>query len=388
MNLIEVKTKQEISDFHKIPFIIYKDDKNWIPHLKQDVEKVFDKDKNKLFSEGGKVIRWILKDSNGNLIGRVAAFINPKTAHTFKQPTGGMGFFECINDEKAAFILFDACKNWLQKLGMEAMDGPINFGEKNMFWGLLVENFTDINSYGMNYNLPYYRNLFEKYGFQTYYEQWMYKRDLSVTAQPIFHRKYNQLKNDPDYEVTNIRGKSLEKVADDFREVYNSAWGKHDGFKELSREAAMKIMKAMKPALDKDIVVFVYYKKKPIAFWVNIPELNQIFRHVNGDLNWLGKLKFLYHKWRHTADIMTGIVFGVAQEFQGKGIEAAMIVWGEHHIVPMKRYKTTTITWIGDFNPKMIKVCENLGAERYRTLITCRYLFDRNIPFERCPIIT
>jgi hypothetical protein len=388
MKLIEVKTKQEIAEFHKVPFIIYKDDKNWIPHLKQDVEKVFDKNKNKLFAEGGKAIRWILKDNNGNLIGRVAAFINPKTAYTFKQPTGGMGFFECINNEKAAFTLFDACKEWLQKHGMEAMDGPINFGEKNMFWGLLVENFTDISSYGMNYNLPYYRNLFENYGFKTYYEQYMYKRDLSVSAQPIFHRKYSQIKDDPDYKVTNIRGLSLEKVAEDFREVYNSAWSKHDGFKELSRDAAIKIMKAMKPALDKDIVVFVYYKNKPIAFWINLPELNQIFRYVNGNLNWIGKLKFLYHKWRHTPDIMTGIVFGVAKEFQGKGIEAAMIVWGEHHIVPLKRYKTTTLSWIGDFNPKMIKVCENLGAEKYRTLITYRYLFDRNKPFERCPIIT
>ncbi|WP_449435012.1 hypothetical protein [Pedobacter steynii] len=53
-----------------------------------------------------------------------------------------MGFFECINDKEAAFKLFDTAKLWLAENGMEAMDGPINFGENDSFWGLLVEGFT------------------------------------------------------------------------------------------------------------------------------------------------------------------------------------------------------------------------------------------------------
>ena len=42
-----------------------------------------------------------------------------------------MGFFECVNDQEAAFKLFDACKKWLIDRGMAAMDGPVNFGEKD-----------------------------------------------------------------------------------------------------------------------------------------------------------------------------------------------------------------------------------------------------------------
>ena len=49
-----------------------------------------------------------------------------------------MGFFECINDESVAFAMFDKCKAWLQERGMEAMDGPINFGERDRWWGLVV----------------------------------------------------------------------------------------------------------------------------------------------------------------------------------------------------------------------------------------------------------
>jgi hypothetical protein len=40
------------------------------------------------------------------------------------------GFFDCINDLQAAKLLFDTAKAWLQQKGMEAMDGPINFGER------------------------------------------------------------------------------------------------------------------------------------------------------------------------------------------------------------------------------------------------------------------
>jgi GNAT superfamily N-acetyltransferase len=150
---------------------------------------------------------------------------------------------------------------------------------------------------------------------------------------------------------------------------------------------ASKIMKALKPIVDRDIVVFVYHKKHPIAFYVNIPELNEIFKHVHGNLNLLGKLKFLYHKLRRTPQIMVGIVFGVDRAYHGKGIEGAMIKWAEDHIVSLNRYHVTTLTWIGDFNPKMMHVAENLGAELSRTFITYRYLFDREKQFERAPIV-
>ena len=58
---------------------------------------------------------------------------------------------------------------------------------------------------------------------------------------------------------------------------------------------------------------------------------------------------------------------------------------GDTILVMPGRYKETVLTWIGDFNPRMLKVCENLGATNYRTLAPYRYLFDRTKPFERLP---
>ena len=139
MQLVEINNKRTIKSFHRLPFSIYKNTKVWVPHLRQDIESVFDKKKNKQLRHG-EAIRWILLDNKSEVIGRVTAFVNRKMK-SGKIAVGGMGFFECINDKKAAFILFDACKKRLEERDCEAMDGPINFGEKDKFWGLLVEGF-------------------------------------------------------------------------------------------------------------------------------------------------------------------------------------------------------------------------------------------------------
>ena len=178
MKLSEVKTKAQKRAFLDLARELYKDDPVWVCPLDNVIEGVFDPAKN-VFFEQGEAIRWILYDDSGKLIGRVAAFINRKKAFGYEQPTGGMGFFECIDDQNAAFMLFDQCKNWLTEKGMEAMDGPINFGENDNFWGLLVEGFTH-PSFGMPYNHPYYEQFFRAYGFKEYFEQVTNHLDLTI----------------------------------------------------------------------------------------------------------------------------------------------------------------------------------------------------------------
>lgn len=384
LELAEVRTLRDRRDFLEVPWTVYRDDPNWIPHLRQDIEKVFDRGRNRAFNHG-EATRWVLRKA-GRPVGRVAAFVDERTARTFKQPTGGLGFFECLEEREAAFMLFDACRTWLEERGMEAMDGPINFGERFAFWGLLVENFTDPPTYQLSYNPPYYRTLFEEYGFQVYYYQYVYRRRFKGPAPEVFQRKSEELRSDPRFRIRTVRGMSDEKVARDFLEVYNDAWAGRDGLRPLTFEKAMRVIKSLKPVYDPDVVIFVYYDERPIAFYVNIPELNEIFRYVNGNLNIWGKIKFLYHKWRRTARTLQGLVFGVVKDFQGKGVEGAMIVFAATDLAPLNRYDDTILIWVGDFNLKMVKVCENLESTRYRTLATYRKLFDENAAFERAPM--
>ena len=99
MKLHEVKDTKEIQEFLLLPVRMYKSTPQWIRPLDNEIEAVFDIERNKSFRHG-ECIRWILRNDAGETIGRVAAFIIEKTVHKGNdQPTGGMGFFECINDQ-------------------------------------------------------------------------------------------------------------------------------------------------------------------------------------------------------------------------------------------------------------------------------------------------
>ena len=57
--------------------------------------------------------------------------------------------------------------------------------------------------------------------------------------------------------------------------------------------------------------------------------MNEIFRYVNGNLNWWGKLKFVYYRWRKVSRTCIGVAFGIDPEFQGKGIGRFRLPAGE-----------------------------------------------------------
>lgn len=386
MKLIEVTTPAHQKEFIEMAVRLYQNEKNWIRPLDKDIDGLFHPETNKLFRNGGKAKRWLLQDEKGETIGRVAAFINPKMKE--KQPTGGVGFFECIDNQEAAFLLFDTAKAWLQSEGMEAMDGPINFGERDKWWGLLVDGFSEPN-YNMPWNFAYYQKFFENYGFQLYFKQYTYMRPVkNLGFDEKMIQRANTILANPDYTFRYIQGKELqEKAPEYFMTVYNKAWARHMG-KSVSLKETQLMFGKMKPIIDPRLIYFAFYKDEPVGFFIQIPEINQILKHVNGKMDLIGKLKFLWYKTFSPPNKMLGLVFGVVPEHQGKGVESAMIIsYDKMSSKPSFPYKTIEMNWIGDFNPKMMRVCEQLLATIYKTHHTYRYLFDREKPFERHPIL-
>jgi hypothetical protein len=387
MQLVEVLDTGLAKQFIQVNVEINKSHPNYIRPLDKDIEEVFDVKKNKTF-RFGEVKRWILKDKEDKLIGRIAAFTNKKYKNKGDDvAVGGVGFFDVINDQSAADILFDVAKHWLMQKGMEAMDGPINFGERDRWWGLLAEGF-DPPGYCMNYNPTYYKDLFEHYGFRTFYNQVCFARKVKGTMKDKFYERHAKLAQDPGYRANYIDKKNLKKYATDFTIIYNKAWSGHGGLKEMHKEVVMKMFEKMKPIMDEKIIWFTYYNDEPIAMWINIPDLNQWFKYLNGKFNLLSKLKFLWIKATKQCSRFTGVVFGIVPEYQGTGVDAYMIVEGAKIIQFKLAYDDYEMQWIGDFNPKMINIGESLDTYRSRKLITYRYLFDRTKEFKRHPVVS
>lgn len=388
MQLVEVTDKNTAKEFLLVNVHINKDNTNYIRPLDKDVNDVFDEKKNKAF-RFGTVKRWILKSDSGELIGRIAAFTNKKYKNKGDDvPVGGVGFFDCIYDQKAADMLFDVAKHWLMQQGMEAMDGPINFGERDRWWGLLVDGFQP-PVYCLNYNYPYYKELFETYGFQPFFNQHCFAMNPKKQLSQKTWERHDMLEKDPGYSATYLKKNQLEKFAQDFTKVYNEAWAGHGGLKQLDIKVVRKMFQSMKPVMDERINWFIYYKDRPIGMFINLPDLNQWFQYLNGKFGLLHKLKFLWIKKTKPCKKFVGLVFGIVPDFQGKGVDSYMIGEAAKIVQHHTPYTDYEMQWIGDFNPKMINVAENFGDTfRSRTLTTYRYLFDRTKEFKRHPFIS
>lgn len=388
MQIVLVNNKLLERRFLQMPLSIYKNDPNWIRPLDKDVSQIFEPDKNKSFRYG-KIERWLLKDKSGNMVGRIAAFLNSKYKNKADDvPVGGIGFFECINNQHGANLLFDTAKQWLHQHGMQAMDGPINFGERDRWWGLVTKGFQP-PLYCMNYNPPYYVSLFENYGFKVFYDQVCFDMKPKEPLTPKVWERHNQIENDKNFSSSNINKNQLEKYAGDFTTVYNKAWAGHGGLKQMSKEQVLILFKTMKPVMDEKIIRFAYHKEEPIALFVNLPDLNQWFKHLNGKFGLYQKLKFLWLKKFKRNKKFCGLVFGVVPEWQGKGIDA-YIIGQSAKVVQAKEspYTEYEMQWIGDFNPRMLNIANSLGnVSRSRNLSTFRFLFDRNKEFKRHPFL-
>jgi len=384
MHIREVKTKDDIREFIRFPKKLYKGDQWWVCPLDSEVKSVFDPAGNPAFKHG-QAIRWILVNEKGSVIGRVAAFIDTVRSDANAQPTGGMGYFEVIDDREAAFLLFDTAALWLKERGMEAMDGPINFGENDNNWGLLVEGFTH-PGIGMPYHMKYYRQFFEDYGFRNYFEQYSYHRDIgSVDVfPPRFMKIAEWVSKRPGYTFRHFEIKNYRKYVNDIVEIYNTTWSTFkEDFTPLDPQFLEVSMNKAKAFLDEELIWFAYYNDKPVSFYILFPDLNQIIRHFNGKMHIWNMLRFLWFRYTHKMTRMRAVVAGVVPEFQNSGIESAIFYQLYKVFRKKKHYKELELSWVGDFNPKMISIYEAIGATKAKTHITFRYLFDQSRPFVR-----
>ncbi len=385
MKITEVNDKQSHKAFLNVVDLIYKNDPTYVRPLDVEIEAIFDTTLNNFHSHG-EATRWILYNDTGKAIGRVAAFINTKKAFTFDQPTGGMGFFECINDKEAARLLMDTCRNWLQERGMDAMDGPINFGENDNFWGLLVQGFTH-PAVGMNYNPPYYQELFESYGFSMYFQQISNHLDITKPFPERFSKIADWVSKKEGYTFEHLKLDNLDKYSKDFQNIYNDAWQFHENFTPMTDETVKESLKKMKNFMDERVIWFAYVDGDPAAFVIVLPDVNQIIKHMGGKLNIWSKLKFVYHRWRGTIDRLRVVIMGVKPVYQKLGLESALIMRLHEIVIPMNHYKEVELSWVGDFNPKMRALHDATGAYLAKVHYTYRCLFSDTKGFKRSTII-
>lgn len=369
MQVIPVQSADQHQAFLNVPFHIYKTDPNWIPPLYQDVEFIFDPEKNPAF-QNNEAQRWILADQDGNYVGRIAAFTRSGIEEE-GQPLGGIGFFECIEDQDAAFQLLGQATEWLREKGIGLADGPVNFGERDRFWGLLVEGFHP-PSYLENYNPAYYQDFFEAYGFRELFRQNTYRVHREGIDLDRMSNVVGRISEYNDVAVKTLDFRQLDGFVQDFVTIYNKAWQHFDNFRPLTEEEVKTLFKEMKAVVVKEFVIFIYMEQQPAGVIVMLPDVNQILKHMNGKMGWWEKLKFLWYRKFSRLDKLKGVMMGIHPDHQNKGVDALLIYHVIQGLQHHPHFNWAELSWIGDFNPKMNNLMKKLTAETSKVHVTYR----------------
>ena len=262
------------------------------------------------------------------------------------------------------------------------MDGPINFGENFIHWGLLVEGFAH-QAYGMPYHYPYYKTLFENYGFKTYFEQYSYHVDLTKPFPERQVQFAEFLMHKQNYSWEHFKFSNYKKYLSDATEIYNAVWSNfHTDYTPLEYKDFEKIFLDAKALLIEDFIVFAYDNGKPIGMIVTFPDLNQALKSLNGKLNLINKIKLIYYK-KTKITRARQLVSGVLPDYQKAGIIGPLFL---KMVDGCKKHGITELemSWVGDYNEPVNKMYRQMEtATKAKTHITYRYLFDQSKPFVR-----
>lgn len=360
--IIPVSSKRELTQFIDFPHELYKNDPNYVPELFIAQRDILTKHPFHKHSS----LQTYLAFENGKIIGRIAAILNNNHNAFNKTNDGFFGFFDCIDDQETADLLFKTATDWLKEKKVSKMIGPVN-PSTNETCGLLVKGFDTPPVVMMTYNAPYYERLIEKAGFkkQTDLLAWQWKgasyNDKSVH---LVDKLTDRLKRS-DITIRKVRLDKFKEEAAALREVYNNAWDKNMGFFPMTNEEFDYTAKDLKMIIDPDFCLIAEQHGKIVGFGVAIPDVNQILRTIKkGRLLPTGIFKLLLGKSK-----IKGIrimLLGVVDGYRKMGIEAVLYgtIIKEY---ARKGLEYAEASWTLEHNDMVNRAIEAIGGDPYKT---------------------
>lgn len=379
MRILEIGNRQTWKLFHRVPHIVYQHTPNWICPLESDVEKVFNPATNKTFQNGIAKL-WVLVDDSGKPQGRIAAFIDKQRNIQQSFPTGGIGFFECVENEDYAKALFEVAEQYLAAEGVKAIDGPINFGERDKFWGLLVQGYEFPPLYQENYHQPYYRRFFESSGYRPYEQVLTLKGVVAEMPYERIHALAQRVRERYGLTTRSIDPHNLPLYADHLRQVYNEAFRTFLYFKPLHTHQILDMLKQLRPVMDKNMVCFAYEGSQPVGFCGMMPDINEYLKPVKGKLSFWKIPGFLWRLRAAKKKIAKGVAFGIHPDFHRKGVFPLMVDY-LHNDANTGTYTAFYLPTIRGHNKMMVETCFSLGVKPERVHYAFRKMLDEQTPF-------
>jgi GNAT superfamily N-acetyltransferase len=358
-----VASKRELKAFMRLPWRLYRNERNWVPPLLMDLRKRLDRKRNPFFEHAE--AEYFLAWRDGRPVGRITAQID-RNFNEFQQHEWGMfGFFECENDPEAAAALLDAAENWLRQRGRDRMVGPMDF-TTNDECGVLIDGYDQLPTILTNWQHPYYPGLIEGAGLTKAMDLYMWNLEVSdrTRVHDAIWRVAAEVESKHGITVRPMRKRDLQAEINRFLEVYNAAWERNWGFVPLTEDEVRHYAKQLKPLLDENWAFVAEKDGETLGAALTLPDYNQVFLRMNGRLFPFGWAKFLYYK-RKISRVRV-FALGVKREWQHTGIAAKFY---ELHFDAAERTPQSggEMGWILESNKSMNRAMEGMGGRIVRT---------------------
>ncbi len=362
IEVVPVKNERQLKTFIDFPYQLFSKNRYWIPPIKKEVSKILDVKQNPFWHHAERELYIAYRD--GQIAGRIAAIIDYNYIEFWNEKTGYFGYFECDNDEDAARALFEKVNEFHSDKGMAKFIGPMN-PSSNDEVGILIEGFFTPPFIMMFYNPEYYRVLCEKSGLQKAKDLYAFYVDMKDIPLEYFERLSSIVRRRvPDLKVRTINMDDYLNEVKKIKEIYNDAWSRNWGFVPMTDEEINELAKTLKTLLVPELVTLIEVDGEPCALALAIPNYNFILKKLNGRLNLLGMLKFLYFKKKIKE--VRFMIMGVKKQYQKMGLEALLLAESVK-IGQQNGYIGGELSWTLEDNHIINNTIKKVGGKVYKT---------------------
>ncbi len=349
-----------LTRFLKFPWQVQGSDPHWVPPLLFDQRNLFSP--KHPFHQHAVVKSFLAVDDRDCVTGRICAIVNRAHNEFWKDRVGFFGFFECVRDQEVAHALIEAAASFLRDQGMDVMRGPMNFST-NEECGLLVDGFDTPPAVMMTHNPPYYADLIQAEGFAKEKDLLafeMHEGELSERVRTIGRKLEERLA----IRFRTFNAKDFRGEVERFKLVYNSAWEENWGFVPMT-DAEIDVMAAgLKTVLDARLIQFAETDDgRTVGFILGLPDLNVIFKKLNGKLFPFGIIRLLLNK--HKTGRARILAMGVLPEFRKKGIDTVLYLRA-YEAGTSVGYGWGEFSWVLEDNEMMNSAAQSMGSKPYK----------------------
>ena len=301
---------------------LYRGSAYYVPTMPMDERNTLDKNKNAAFEFCD--ADYFLAYKDGNLVGRVAAILNPNANMAWNTKQVRFGWIDFIDDYEVSEALINQVIAWGRERGMEQIAGPLGFTDFDPE-GMLVEGFDRLGTMAMIYNHPYYMVHMERLGMVKEVDWLEFRITIPETLPEKFVKMSDLVKERYNLRVRKLTQRDIKKedYGRKFFHLINECYCTLYGYSLLSEKQIDQYVKFYLTVLDLRMASFIENDKgELIAAGVAMPSLSTALQKCGGNIfptGWWQLVKNMYIRKPDTLDLL---LVGVRPDYQSKGVNA------------------------------------------------------------------